>query len=89
MKTFNQYTNKVELEEGLYDPGIFHAVFMAGGPGSGKSFIVGKTSLISLGLRLINSDVIFEKSLAKAGMKTTPEDIFSDKVVFDAFAGSI
>ena len=79
MKTFNQYTNKVELEEGLYDPGIFHAVFMAGGPGSGKSFIVGKTSLVSLGLRLINSDTIFERSLAKAGMKTTPEDIFSDK----------
>ena len=27
------------LQEGVYDPGIFKAFFMAGGPGSGKSFI--------------------------------------------------
>ena len=27
----------VQLNEGLYDPGIFKAFFLAGGPGSGKS----------------------------------------------------
>ena len=27
------------LNEGLYDPGIFKAFFLAGGPGSGKSFV--------------------------------------------------
>ena len=26
------------LTEGVYDPGIFKAIFTAGGPGSGKSF---------------------------------------------------
>ena len=27
------------LNEGVNDPGIFKAVFLAGGPGSGKSFV--------------------------------------------------
>ena len=31
-----------ELLEGVYDPNIFKAFFMAGGPGSGKSFAVQK-----------------------------------------------
>ena len=26
------------LNEGIYDPGVLNAVFMAGGPGSGKSY---------------------------------------------------
>ena len=26
------------LKEGVYDPGIFKAIFTAGGPGSGKSY---------------------------------------------------
>ena len=37
MKTFH------ELREGLNDPDIFKAFFLAGGPGSGKSFVAGKT----------------------------------------------
>ena len=28
------------LTEGVYDKGIFKAVFMAGGPGSGKSYML-------------------------------------------------
>jgi len=67
------------LTEGVNDPGIFKAVFLAGGPGSGKSFIVGKTALTTFGLKLINSDDAFEAQLKKAGLSTTPEDIFSDK----------
>jgi cytidylate kinase len=70
---------KTYLEEGVNDPGIFKAVFMAGGPGSGKSFIVGKTALTSFGLKLINSDIAFETFLKKAGMTTSPEDIYSEK----------
>ena len=35
----------VHIDEGVNDPAIFKAVFLAGGPGSGKSFIVGKTGL--------------------------------------------
>ena len=68
-----------DLQEGVNDPGIFKAVFLAGGPGSGKSFIVGKTALTTFGLKLINSDDAFETGLKKAGMDTTPKDIFSDK----------
>ncbi len=67
------------LGEGVNDPSIFKAVFLAGGPGSGKSFIVGKTALTALGMKVINSDDIFERALAKAGLKTTPEDIYSPK----------
>mgnify|MGYP003586343087 FL=1 len=67
------------MNEGVNDPSIFKAVFLAGGPGSGKSFIVGKTALTALGMKVINSDDIFERALAKAGLKTTPEDIYSEK----------
>jgi len=67
------------MAEGIHDPSIFKAVFLAGGPGSGKSFIVGKTALSALGMKVINSDEFFERALAKAGMKPTPEDIYSDK----------
>lgn len=66
-----------EIEEGVNDPSIFKAVFLAGGPGSGKSFIVGRTALTSLGMRVVNSDPAFEKALAKAGLKMEPDDIFS------------
>jgi dephospho-CoA kinase len=68
-----------DLDEGLNDPGIFKAVFLAGGPGSGKSFIVGRTGLVGLGLKLVNSDPIFELGLKNAGLKTTPEDIYTTK----------
>lgn len=65
------------IAEGVNDPAIFKAVFLAGGPGSGKSFVVGKTALKSLGFRLINSDEAFEKGLKKAGLTTDPDDIAS------------
>jgi len=67
-----------EVEEGVNDPAIFKAIFLAGGPGSGKSFIVGKTALSALGMRVVNSDDAFENAMKKAGlsMKT---DTFTDK----------
>jgi dephospho-CoA kinase len=61
MLSFKQY-----LSEGVNDPAIFKVVFMAGGPGSGKSFVSGKTGLTSLGLKFINSDPAFEAALKKA-----------------------
>lgn len=67
------------LNEGVNDPSIFKAIFLAGGPGSGKSFIVGKTALPALGFKVINSDQAFEAALAKAGMAATPENIYSPK----------
>ena len=74
MLSFKSYLN-----EGVNDPAIFKAVFLAGGPGSGKSFIVGKTALIPMGFKLINPDPAFEAALKKAGLSTNPEDIFSDE----------
>ena len=73
MKTFQQ------LQEGVYDPNIFNAIFLAGGPGSGKSYVV-KRSSGGLGLKILNSDDIYEKDLEKAGLDIgKPEDIFSDE----------
>ena len=69
----------VHIDEGVNDPAIFKAVFLAGGPGSGKSFIVGKTGLTPLGFKVINSDDAFEAALKKAGLEMTPDNIFSPK----------
>jgi shikimate kinase/nicotinic acid mononucleotide adenylyltransferase len=73
----SNFAEQIDLQAGVNDPGIFKAVFLAGGPGSGKSFIVGKTALTTFGLKLINSDDAFETQLKKIGLDTTPEDIFS------------
>ena len=67
------------VEEGVNDPAIFKAVFLAGGPGSGKSFTIGKTGLQALGFKLINSDNNFEKAISKAGATMDPDFIFSPK----------
>jgi len=68
------------LDEGVNDPAIFKAVFLAGGPGSGKSFIVGKTGLVHIGMKLVNSDDEFERRLKNAGLdKSNPDDIYSPK----------
>jgi len=61
MKTFR------ELQEGVYDPNIFKAFFLAGGPGSGKSYVVKKTTAM-FGMRIVNSDDVFEQLIKKAGM---------------------
>ena len=61
MKTFQ------ELQEGVYDPNIFKAIFLAGGPGSGKTYVVRKTTGGS-GLRIINSDDAFETLLKRANL---------------------
>jgi len=79
MKTFH------ELQEGLYDPNIFKAFFLAGGPGSGKSFVAMKATGGS-GLKSVNSDDAFEHMLTKAGLslkmppgETEPRDVVRDK----------
>ena len=69
----------VQLEEGVNDPSIFKAVFLAGGPGSGKSFIVGQTALTALGFKVVNSDDAFERGLKNANMDMTPDNIYSPK----------
>ena len=68
-----------DIDEGVNDPAIFKAIFLAGGPGSGKTFIVGRTGLTSLGFRVVNSDTAFENALKKAGLEMNPDNIFSVK----------
>jgi cytidylate kinase len=55
------------LAEGVYDRNIFKAFFLAGGPGSGKSWVSGKT-LSGAGMKVINSDDSFEMMLKREKM---------------------
>ena len=80
------------INEGVYDPGIFKAIFLAGGPGAGKTFVgselVGvpkggfrgiNMSFAPSGVKMINSDPEFEYFLKKVGVD--PKDLanLSDK----------
>ena len=73
MITYEQF-----IREGVYDPNIFKAVFMAGGPGSGKSFVAGKTTG-GLGLKMINSDTPFERFLKKEGLSLKMPEAETEK----------
>ena len=74
VKLFEEFIN-----EGFYDKGILKAFFMAGGPGSGKSYVSGElfgfdeASVSSLsgstGLKLINNDKAFELLAHEAGFE--------------------
>ena len=68
------------LKEGVFDKGIFKAVFLAGGPGSGKSYVVSqlfgipqKVNVSVSGLKSVNSDTEFEYLLKKTGIN--PKDL--------------
>ena len=55
--------------EGRNDPSIFHAVFMAGAPGAGKSYVSDWMSLgPQLGYKVINSDMEFTRYMKDAGL---------------------
>ena len=68
MKKLNQI-----LREGVYDPGIFKAFFLAGGPGSGKTFVT-RSAFAGTGLKLVNSDAAFERGLKQAGLSLKMPD---------------
>ena len=68
MKKLNQI-----LAEGVYDPGIFKAFFLAGGPGSGKTFVT-QSAFAGTGLKVVNSDKIFENGLKKANLSLKMPD---------------
>ena len=73
MKNFDDIRFQ-DLQEGLYDPHIFKAFFLAGGPGSGKTFVT-RNAFGGTGLRQINSDSAFENALRKNGLSLKmPED---------------
>jgi dephospho-CoA kinase len=79
MKTFS------ELQEGVYDPNILKAFFLAGGPGSGKSYVV-RRATGGLGMKIVDSDPAFEKLLKQAGLslkmpdeEEIPRDLVRDR----------
>lgn len=57
---------------GVYDQGILKCIFMAGGTGSGKSYTakellgVSSNSFVHSGLKIVNSDLAFERGLVEA-----------------------
>ena len=66
------------LNEGVYDRGILKCVFMGGGPGSGKSYIIDqifglpkRSTLSGMGLKVVNSDHAFTAFLEKNGIDPT------------------
>jgi cytidylate kinase len=67
---------EAKVDEGVNDPHIFKAVFLAGGPGSGKSFVA-QALLGGTGLRSINSDEVYEFLMKKQGLSLDPATIFS------------
>jgi dephospho-CoA kinase len=77
MRLYNLFENiEQTLDEGPNDPHIFKAIFLAGGPGSGKSFVSSKL-LSGTGLRVVNSDDIYEYLMNKQNLALDPETIFS------------
>jgi len=75
------------LNEGVNDPGIFKAVFLAGGPGSGKSFVASqlfgipeKINVSTYGLKMVNQDTELENFLKKyfgtVDIDNMPDELF-------------
>jgi predicted kinase len=66
--TLPNYMIEDLITEGVYDPGVFKAVFLMGGAGAGKSTVVKELGLNALGLKVVNTDRAFENGLKKAGL---------------------
>ena len=65
-----------DVTEGLHDKYNDRAIFMAGGPGSGKSYVADKL-FGGLGLKHVNSDIMYEFLMKKQNMSMDPETIAS------------
>jgi predicted kinase len=77
------------INEGVNDPGIFKAIFIAGGPGSGKTYIAkqlfgipDRFNISMSGLKMVNSDKELKHLLNKYGFGTDldkmPDEVFKD-----------
>ena len=83
------------LTEGVHDKGIFKAVFMAGGPGSGKSYVAkelfgipDKFNISGTGLKMINQDKEYKYLLKKHNFDPEWLDVYPDDV-FDQFSDEL
>ena len=88
-KKWLKKTLRVELVEGYKDPGIFKAVFLAGGPGSGKTYIAkglfgipDRVNVSQTGMKMVNSDKELKFLLNKYGFGTNldalPDEVFAN-----------
>ncbi|MBC8428604.1 AAA family ATPase [bacterium] len=75
------------ITEGVYDPGIFKAVFLSGAPGSGKSYVASqlfgipeKVNISAYGLKMVNQDTELEMFLKKyfgtVDIDNMPDELF-------------
>ena len=79
MLSYNKF-----LTEGVYDPHIFKAFFLAGGPGSGKSYVQ-RRLFAGTGMKVVNSDNFLTNSLKKAGQSLDLRSI--EGGILDAMRG--
>lgn len=80
----------LELDEGVNDPGIFKAIILAGGPGSGKSHVAKRLGLASMGLVVVNSDRYFEQLMRRKGLDLKmPESEAEERDAARKFAKSL
>ena len=88
-KKWLKKTLKVELVEGINDPGILKAVFLAGGPGSGKTYVAKglfgipeRVNVSQSGMKMVNSDKELKFLLNKYGFGTNldalPDEVFKN-----------
>ena len=88
-KKWLKKTLRVELVEGVNDPGILKAVFLAGGPGSGKTYIAKglfgipeRLNISQTGMKMVNSDKELKFLLNKFGFGTDldslPDEVFAN-----------
>ena len=77
------------ITEGARDPGIFKAIFLAGGPGSGKSYVASqlfgipeRVNVSKTGLKMVNQDAELELLLKKyfgtTDIDNMPDELFAD-----------
>ena len=77
------------LDEGVQDKGIFKAVFLAGGPGSGKTYVAknlfgipDRFNISMSGMKMVNSDKELKHLLKKYGFGTDldkmPDEVFQN-----------
>ena len=87
LKKLVEEITKPFIQEGINDPGILKAVFLAGGPGSGKGYvskglfgIPKSVNTSTYGLKVVNQDKALEILLKRYGFGTDlddmPEELF-------------
>ena len=65
-----------EITEGPHDPYRYKAIFFAGSPGAGKTYVARKLAEVFQGLKQVNMDIIFKHLMTKKNLswKMPPEE---------------